>query len=476
MAEGRANLNQIETGSAPIERFRHLLDADMWDALQRDLSHEAEALRGHTLWNVNSTAHGGGVAELLWSLVAYDRGAGIDERWVVIEGTPEFFNVTKRIHGQLHGFRSDGEGLSESEKRMYDEVTARNAAALADLIRPGDVAILHDPQTLGLIPSLTRRGVPVVWRSHIGVDQPNEIVRAAWDSLRPYLESADAYVFSRAAYAWDGLEPSKVHVIAPTIDPFSTKNVDLEERSVRAILHAAGIVDGPDGDASFTRHDGTHGRVNRRAVMTDSALPEDARIVLQVSRWDRLKDPVGVLDAFAEHIAPRSPAWLVLAGPAASSVTDDPEQPKILAELTQRREALPTEICERIALAELPMEDAEENAVIVNALQHRADVVVQKSLAEGFGLTVAEAMWKSRPVVASRVGGIEDQIESGKNGILIDDARDLRAFGEAVVELLADPQRAAALGTEARLHVAHRFISPRYLMEQGALISQLAGH
>jgi len=472
-----AKLQQVETGVAPIERFRPLLDRDVWSALNSDLAQVAQTMRNRVLWNVNSTARGGGVAELLASLIPYDRSAGIDERWLVIEGSPDFFKVTKKIHGLLHGVASDGARLSAEEEHQYELVTANNSGPLLELIHPGDVAILHDPQTMGLIPSLTERGAHVIWRSHIGVDTPNDIVRGAWKFLRPYLDTAGACVFSRASYVWEGLDPGRVRVIAPCIDPFSTKNADLDGASVRSILHAAGVVNGTNaGEASFTRNDGTHGRITRRADMTGPALPEDSRIVLQVSRWDRLKDPAGVLDAFAEHVAPNSSAWLVLAGPAATSVDDDPEQPQVLADLNRRREQLPSTVRRRVVLAQLPMLDGDENAAIVNALQRRADVVVQKSVAEGFGLTVAEAMWKSRPVVASRVGGIEDQIESGKSGVLIDDPRDLAAFGRAVVDLLDDEPRATKLGAAARARVTRKFISPCYLIEQAQLISELAGN
>ena len=431
------------------------------------------ALRGRVLWNVNSTARGGGVAELLASLIPYDRDAGIDERWVVIEGSPDFFNVTKKIHTLLHGVDSDGAELTEEDRRQYEQATSRNAAALTEIIRPGDVAILHDPQTAGLVPALSARGIHVIWRSHIGVDQPDDAVRNAWTFLRPYVTKAAACVFSRNAYVWEGLDPSRVRIIAPCIDPFATKNEDLTGDTVTAILHAGGILQGRDGEATFKRHDGTRGHVVRTAHLEETALPYEARIVLQVSRWDRLKDPIGVMDGFAGHIAPSTDAWLVLAGPAATSVKDDPEQPEILDELTRRRQAMPSSVRTRIVIAQLPMEDTDENAAIVNALQRRADVVVQKSLAEGFGLTVAEAMWKGRPVVASRVGGIEDQIESGKSGLLIDDPKDLQAFGEAVVRLLADEAEARRLGAEARRQVIRKFITPCHLIEQGRLIQEI---
>jgi trehalose synthase len=261
-----------------------------------------------------------------------------------------------------------------------------------------------------------------------------------------------------------------VKVIAPTIDPFSVKNLDMNDESVERILRAAGIVAGIDGDATFPRFDGTTGRVVHPAGLTGVSLPPDASVIVQVSRWDGLKDPVGVLDTFVHHVAPRTDSWLTLAGPEVKSVADDPEQPQVLGEISQRLEQLEPSIRRRVQLAQLPMDDPEENAAIVNALQRRADVVVQKSLAEGFGLTVSEAMWKARPVVASRVGGIEDQIEDGISGVLVDDPKDLRAFGDAIVRLLNDRAEAMRLGSGARRRAARNYLAPRHLTEQAQLI------
>ena len=460
-----AGVQQVELGSASVERFRSLIDPDLWSSLQHEMAGLAAATTGHTVWNVNSTARGGGVAELLASLIPYDRGSGIDERWAVIEGSPEFFSATKKIHLLLHGVPEQGE-LTKTDKHSYDEVTARNAAALAELIKPGDVAILHDPQTAGLIGALSARGVHVIWRAHIGVDIPNDTVHAAWRFLEPYAKNAEAYVFSRRAYVWEGLDASRVSIIAPCIDPFTNKNRELSGDEVTGILNTAGL----------TQDGGTSRGITRTARLMGRIPPRSVRLVVQVSRWDPLKDPVGVLEAFAAHIAPTTDAWLILAGPAVTSVTDDPEQPEILRDLTQRREGMPAAVRDRVVLAQLPMDDLEENALVVNALQRRANVVMQKSLAEGFGLTVAEAMWKSRPVVASRVGGIEDQIENGRSGLLIDDPRDLAAFGAAVVALLHDEDRARRLGDEARRTIGRKFISPCHLIEQAQLIQRVVAN
>ena len=472
MATPKAAIETMDVGSSPIERYQNVLGAEAWSEFSDAFSLLAERLRGRVVWNVNSTPRGGGVAELLASLIPYSRGAGIDERWVVIEGSREFFDFTKKAHTLLHGVAPDGSDVTREERRVYEETMQRNTGPLLEMIRPGDVVVLHDPQTAGLVAALAAHGCQVIWRSHIGVDQPNEMVRNAWRWLRPYLVDAAAYVFSRRAYVWDELESAKVHVIAPCIDPFTTKNEDLDHASVNAILRASRILPGPDGEATFLRQDGAAGRVRRAAILS-TTVPADARLVLQVSRWDRLKDPAGVLQGFAEHVAPRSDAWLVLAGPSVHAVDDDPEQPGILAHLEAIRSALDPPIRQRIVIAQLPMEDIDENAAIVNALQRRAYVVVQKSLAEGFGLTVAEAMWKAKPVVASRVGGIEDQIEDGRSGILIADPRDLRSFGDAVLGVLADEAKARSLGQGARLRVLRQFLAPRYLKEQTELVSSL---
>jgi trehalose synthase len=465
--------SNVELAPAPIKRFRPLVDGRMWSELEATMAGLRSAMAGQAVWNVNSTARGGGVAEMLAALIPYSRGAGIDERWVVVQGAAEFFEVTKTLHNFLHGVKPAGVSLGDEERRHYEQAMAANSAALLDQLRAGDVAILQDPQTAGLIPALKEHGVRVIWRSHIGVDTPNDVVREAWAFLSPYLAEADALVFSRQAYVWDGLDGARVEIIPPCIDPFAVKNQELGDGPATAILRAADLLPGRDGQATFRRSDGSLGTVQRPANLGGATLPDDARIVLQVSRWDRLKDPAGVMEAFASHVAPRADAWLVLAGPAATSVQDDPEQPKILEELASGRQRMAQDVRERVVIAQLPMDDTDENAAMVNALQRRADVVVQKSLAEGFGLTVAEAMWKARPVVASRVGGIGDQIEDGRSGVLIDDPHDGRALGDAVVALLGDRARATALGREARRRVASLFITPRHLIAQGRLITKL---
>jgi trehalose synthase len=392
------------------------------------------------------------VAELLGALIPYERGAGIDARWVVIDGDAPFFDLTKRLHNLLHGVAADGGEMSEAERAVYERTLTGNAGALLRLVKPGDTVILQDPQTAGLAPALVRHGCPVIWRCHIGVDEPNEVARRAWDFLRPYVSAANAVVFSRRAHVWEGLPADRTVIIAPAIDAFTAKNRELDAAEMAAILDRAG---------------------RKVRLLANDRLPEGDPYVVQVSRWDPLKDPIGVMDAFAAHVAPVSEAHLILAGPAVTSVADDPEQPEILAEIEARWQRLEPALRRRVHVAQLPMEDEEENAALVNVLQRRARVVVQKSLAEGFGLTVAEAMWKGKPVVASRVGGIEDQIEDGSSGVLIDDSRDLAQFGQAVAGLLAEPRRAERLGASARDRVCRHFLAPRHLREQADLVRKV---
>jgi trehalose synthase len=457
-------------------RFGSVLSREQLQAFEQGVEEARKLLEGRVVWNVNSTAHGGGVVELLRPLVAYARGAGVDTRWVVTDGTPEFFTVTKRLHNRLHGAIGDGGPLDEEAHRIYESVLTDNAAELAGRIRDGDVVVVHDPQPAGMIESFQAAGAAVIWRCHIGIDQPNDLTREAWGFLHPYVLAADAYVFSREAFVWEGLDRERTVVIAPSIDVFALKNVELDAAAVRAILNASGLVDDGGGSepATFERLDGTPGRIERRAkVVEDQRLRPDVPVVLQVSRWDNLKDPLGVIRGFAEHVPEETGAHLIHAGPDVEAVADDPEGLQVLRDAIALREQLPEEPRSRIHLASLPMDDDEENAIMVNALQRHARVVVQKSVAEGFGLTVAEAMWKARPLVASRVGGIQDQVVHGDTGLLLDDASDLASFGAAVSSLLDDPTRAEEMGRRARERVRDRFTSVRSLLDYLAVIRGL---
>ena len=298
MSSGGTGLTDVEITTLDPERLRTVLTAGAVAGFEHMLTRGRELLDGRTFWNVNSTAQGGGVAEMLRSLIGYVRGGGVDARWVVIEGESEFFSITKRIHNWLHGHEGDAGELGPAQLEVYSKVTARNAEWLAERIRPDDVILLHDPQTAGMIPRLRELAVPVVWRCHVGIYPPNDRTRAAWDFLRPFVEQADGFVFSEAEYAWEGLDASRLTVIPPSIDAFSPKNHAMSFTGVAAVLHACGLT-GEQGDhhsrAMFERLDGRVGRVNSEVTLIeDSRLSLADPLMLQVSRWDRLKDPAGL--------------------------------------------------------------------------------------------------------------------------------------------------------------------------------------
>jgi trehalose synthase len=431
------------------------------------------ALDGATVWHINSTAEGGGVAELLAASLGYLVGDGIAARWLVLEGDAEFFRITKRLHNRLHGMLGDGGALGPAERRHYEDVIRGNVDGLTPIAR-ADVVVVHDPQPLGLVPLLHEKGATVVWTCHVGTDTPNALVRSAWEFLLEDTTSADAITFSRRASVWDVLDLVRIRIIPPCIDAFSPKNDRLEPEERDEILRATGLLASgrSAGRATFHRRDGSSAEISHRMDLQEEAsLPPDVRLVTQVSRWDALKDPIGVMHGFVDEPG-LDDAHLVLAGPAPTFVADDPEAAEVFRDLHETWRTLADADRRRVHLANIPTEDVDENATIVNALQRRAHVVVQKSLAEGFGLTVTEAMWKARPVVAGRVGGIQDQITDGTNGLLVD-PRDLTAFGNAVEAVMADPSLAAALGAAAEERVRERYLTPHYLGSYLRLFTEL---
>jgi trehalose synthase len=464
----------VQVPPQPLDRYRPLLGDASYEQIEQVAVRARGLFSGRAIWHVSSTSRGGGVAEMLRVLLPYVRGVGVDTRWVVLRDGPEFFTITKRLHNNLHGDPGDGGELGGQEREVYERTLADSARHLTRLLQPADVVYLHDPQTAGLAPAMRAAGVKVVWRAHIGVDEPNDLVLRAWDFLRPYVEVADAYVFSRRAYVWDGLDAEKVWVMPPSVDPFSPKNQELEAPTVEAILGEIGLGGhAPAAAPTFVQADGTPDRVERRAgLIQEAPLPEGARLVAQVSRWDRLKDPLGVLECFSRFLD-RPTIHLALVGPWAGAVSDDPEGAGVLEAVAAAWRRLPDAKRARAHLVSLPMEDIDENGAMVNAIQRRADVLVQKSIAEGFGLTVAEGMWKGRPVVGSRVGGIQDQIVDGESGVLIDDPGDLEGFGRAIRGLLDDPARAERLGRAARHRIEDGFLGVHRLTQYVDLVAGL---
>jgi trehalose synthase len=456
----------IEVQPVDPRRLEPFTGAARVEQLVAQAARVREALDGRRVVNVNSTATGGGVAELLATQLAYARGLGVDATWLVLEGDAEFFEITKRIHNGLYGAAGDGGELGEAERMRYERTLAKNVERLRAEIRPGDVVILHDPQPAGLLAPLEAHGARVVWRCHVGFDGANEWTERAWAFVRPYVEGARAFVFTRASFAPSWVDRTRMRVIPPSIDPFAPKNEDLVDGVALALLVGAGLV-----TADGTRPDA---RVRHRVEIHGSGETVDAGapLVVQISRWDRLKDMEGVLHGFVGHVE-ASGAHLVLAGPAVDGVDDDPEGAEVWDETVAAWDRLPAADRRRTHLVAIPMDDPVENAFVVNALQRHATVVVQKSLAEGFGLTVAEALWKTRPVVASAVGGIVDQIVDGETGVLVDDPSDLEAFGRAVDGLLRDAELRARLARAGRRYVEEHFLGDRQLLDYASLVLEV---
>lgn len=468
-------LQEVRIRPVPPAQLEELMSPQRVAAFEASVGSVRALLTGRMVLNVNSTATGGGVAELLQTLLATVCGFGIDARWVVIEGNPGFFAITKRIHNHLYGTSGDGGPLAQPEHDQYQATLAANALHLLDLARPGDVAILHDPQTAGLAQPLQEAGIRVVWRCHVGIDEQNDRSAAAWNFLRPYIENVPAFVFSRAAFAPTWIPRDRLFVIPPSIDPLSAKNEAMTGPEVRRTLQTVGLLAG-EADAApptFVRRDGPRGHIAHQVDMFDTGPPPpaDVPIVLQASRWDGLKDMAGVMAAFADHEKDFGEAHLVLAGPSVEGVADDPEAAEVLEACLIQWRDLPAAIGARIHLVCLPMLDVEENAAILNALQRHAVVVMQKSLAEGFGLTVAEAMWKGRPVVGSAVGGIVDQIVPGETGWLLADPFDLVTFAHQVSDLVADPAEAERLGHNGQRRVNELFLGDRHLDQWAGVLS-----
>ncbi len=468
-------MDEIEIAPSPPERFDDVLDDEARREWAEVLATGRIGQGDRTLWHVNSTAQGGGVAEMLGSILGYLVGAGLRCRWLVIGGDDDFFVVTKQLHHLLHGESGEDGGLTADAREIYERTLAPEIERITALVEPGDTVVLHDPQPLGLAPALKARGAHIVWACHIGADEANDYTREAWQFLMPYVEHTDRQVFSRSAYAWDCLDTGNVAIIPPCLDAFSPKNQHLDDEVVISILVASGVIDADSTtDPAYTQQDGSSAVVTARADVAETArLHADTPIVTQISRWDVLKDHVGVMRAFIDHVDTSYGVHLVLAGPSPESVADDPEGGQVITELRAAWDALPDDARARVHVVCLPMDDLDENAAIVNALQRQSTVVVQKSLAEGFGLTVAEAMWKARPTIGSRLGGIQDQIVSGESGLLVDDPTDPAEVGAAITTLLADPDLGRRLGEAAKRRVCDDYLAPCNLTRYLQLIDTL---
>lgn len=471
-------MHEVDIAPAPLDRLLAQLTPERGERVVNYVPVAHEVFGGRVTWHVNATESGGGVAEMLQTLLAYARGVEVDHRWLVLHGTPEFFSITKRLHNVLHGSPGDGGPLGDAERQEYESVLAENLEQMLARVGPRDMVLLHDPQTAGLVPGLRKAGIKVAWRCHIGRDEPTDLTEVGWAFLEPYLADVGSTIFSRSAYPPPWVDRSRLWIIPPSLDPLSAKNVALSPAEVDATLHRAGLVLRPadHGSIEFLRRTGETGTVrpHRGLNLVGGPVPRDARVVLQVSRWDRLKDMSGVMRSFVEHLDDmHDDAHLMLVGPDVIGVADDPEGAEVLQECLALWKSLPAAAQQRTHLTALPMDDVDENAHMVNALQRHAAVVTQKSLVEGFGLTVTEPMWKGRPVVASKVGGIQDQIVTGTSGLLLDDPADLDGFAALIAPLLSDEELSRRLGTAAKERVQFHFLGDRHLIQYVDFFAEL---
>lgn len=386
-----------------LEDYRAVVGSDVLE----ELVLLAKPLAGRRVVNINSTAVGGGVAEILTGMIPLLKELGLDARWDVMKGGEAFYAVTKKMHNALHG---DPATFEPKDFAVYEETVARNVDTLP---LGGDVVFVHDPQPAALVENRGRWKNKWIWRCHIDLTRRNSDL---WAYLKPRVEAYDAAVFSAPSFAQN--LPIPQALIAPSIDPLSDKNRPMALEEARTVAERLGV-------------------------------PLDRPLVTQVSRFDRLKDPVGVIKAF-RMARKEIQARLLIVGGAAD---DDPEGKEVLNEVRTEAGKDPD-----ILVLNLPPTSHQE----INALQRVSTVVFQKSLREGFGLTVAEALWKSVPVIGGAVGGIPQQVIHGHTGLLVSSIEDAAA---ALVQLLKEPGWAQTLGQNGHAHVKQNFLITRHLAE-----------
>lgn len=378
----------------------------------------ARPIYGLRVLEISSTFHGGGVAGMLHSLIPLLNDVGINADWSLLYADPTLFRVTKKIHNGLQGEPVD---LSDREMKTYLDVN--ELFARYSPISPHDLIVVHDPQPLPLI-RFRPKEVPWIWRCHIDLSSPHPPV---WEKLKPFILRYDAVVISSENFAKPDL-PVETHVIPPALDPFSELNREIAPEVVEKKL-------------------------------TEYAIPVDKPLLVQVSRFDKWKDPLGVLRVY-ELVREKVDCRLVLIG---NMATDDPEGPEIFAQVQEAAKALPD-----VHLITVT------DGLLVNAIQRAAAVVLQLSLREGFGLTVSEALWKGTPVVATSVGGIPLQVIPGETGFLVE-PRDYKAAADAVVLLLKEPELKTRLGIQGREHVRRNFLITRLLRDRLRLFRAVLG-
>jgi trehalose synthase len=405
-----------------IKHVEDYVDAAGAEAVER-LREAARPFEGARVLHLNSTSFGGGVAELLHAQVPLLRDLGIEAEWAVVHGSEEFFNVTKAIHNALQGAETV---WTEQMRRVYWERIRDNAALLSESF---DFVFVHDPQPAAILAVLEeegRRAGRWLWRCHVDLSKPFEPV---WAFFEPLIDRFDAAIFTMEEFAQPGLDRPVLAFIPPSIDPLSNKNNDVTPDMVLGIVQHHGI----DID---------------RPLMT------------QVSRFDPWKDPIGVVDAYRLVRESVPGLQLLMAG---SMAADDPEGEHYL-ELTRTHAAGDPDI--RLVTNLDGIGDLE-----VNAFQRASDVIVQKSIREGFGLVVTEGMWKAKPVVGGNVGGIRLQIDEGRTGFLVDS---VESCAERTTALLRDPELRSGLGLAGRHRVRERFLTPREVGDYLGLMGKVA--
>lgn len=433
-----------------------------------------EVLKGRTIWMINSTALGGGVAEMLPSQMRILRELGVSIEWLVIEAKESaFFDITKRIHNAIHG---SGNGIfTEEDRNVYEAVNRNNLAKALDLINDGDIVVVHDPQPMPLAAMIKKeKKVSIIWRCHIGLEEDTEITDAVWEFLKPYTNDYDHFVFSLPSYVPKPLK-KKTSIIPPAIDPLSHKNRELQLHKCIGILYQSGVL---DDHKAILYH-----RYNHlvRKVMPDGTfdvLDADQNldliyrpIITEISRWDRLKGFKELMEAFIKmkvdnrkHGDPESLDYkriemtlLVLGGPDPAFVYDDPEGQEVLKELTKAYKQVDKSMQNDVAILLLPLDNPKENALIVNALQRTSSIIVQNSIQEGFGLTATEAMWKRKPVLVSGAAGLKFQVVHNKTGQINEDPTDIEKLSSTMTYMLNHPKERDKWGFNGQLRVIQNF-------------------
>lgn len=436
--------------------------------------HSVEDLKGCTIWMINSTATGGGVAEMLPSQMRIMRSLGVKIEWMVIEASElAFFNLTKRIHNAIHG---SGSGIFTDEDRaIFEKVNAQNADKAVAAIQDGDLVVIHDPQPMPLAAMIKKkRNVKTIWRCHIGLEEQNETTKGVWSFLSRYYDAYNHFVFSLPSYVPEELK-QRTDIIPPAIDPLSHKNRALHTDKCISILLQAGIANGRepllygfyDHQARRVMPDGSFNAVNHNSNLDIIYRPT----ITEISRWDRLKGFKELMDAFImmkrENEAAQETssvphkrikaARLILGGPDPAYVSDDPEGEEVLNELIEQYKSIDPKLQDDIAILLLPLDNPKENALIVNALQRFSNIVVQNSIQEGFGLTATEAMWKQRPVLVSGAAGLRFQVQHDINGKINSDPTDIPRLANVLKTMLNNPKERDKWGFNGQVRVIENF-------------------